>query len=357
MRLLTIALFAFSATFFVANPAALAANSDPWVVYEGSKGPGWGKHIVLLAGDEEYRSEECLPQLGKILSRHHGFKCTVLFSIDDKGEIDPKNQKNTPGTEALDSADLMIILARFRAPTDEQMKHIDSFLKAGKPVLGLRTATHSFSGLKGTYEMYNYNYKGSQPAWSQGFGRLVLGETWISHHGNHKSESTRGIFAPEGKESPLLTGIKDGEIWGATDVYGVRLPLPGDSKPIVLGQVSKRALEATKEQIAKDKNYMLSPKDTPLEGKKNEPMMPIVWTKSYQLPEGKPGRSITTTMGSATDIENEAFRRLLVNSVYDLLGIKTPEKVEVGIVGEYTPSAFGFGGNKVGVKPADLNMK
>ncbi len=53
------------------------------VVYEGASGPGYGKHIVLVSGDEEYRSEEALPQLGKILARHHGFKCTVLFAIED----------------------------------------------------------------------------------------------------------------------------------------------------------------------------------------------------------------------------------------------------------------------------------
>src|SRR5207244_11861888 len=94
----------------------------------------------------------------------------------------------------------MIILTRFRALPDEQMKHVDDFLKAGKPVIGLRTATHAFSGLKGQYEMYNYNYKGSEADWKDGFGRLVLGETWISHHGAHKSESTRGIFAPRSEE-------------------------------------------------------------------------------------------------------------------------------------------------------------
>ena len=38
---------------------------------------------------------------------------------------------------------------------------------------------------------------------------------------------------------------RDGEIWGSTDVYGVRLPLPGDSKPLVLGQVTARKASTT----------------------------------------------------------------------------------------------------------------
>src|SRR5262249_33082591 len=61
---------------------AFARADDPWIVLKGSEGPGKGKHIVLVSGDEEYRSEESLPQLAKILSKHHGFTCTVLFAID-----------------------------------------------------------------------------------------------------------------------------------------------------------------------------------------------------------------------------------------------------------------------------------
>src|SRR6185436_12387394 len=78
----------------------LRNSAGQWVVYEGGEGPGKGKHIVLLSGDEEYRSEEGLPMLGKILSVRHGFKCTVLFSQDPAtGVIDPNNQKNIPGME------------------------------------------------------------------------------------------------------------------------------------------------------------------------------------------------------------------------------------------------------------------
>src|SRR6266508_6811454 len=62
--------------------ALLPAGAGDWVTYEGGQGPGQGKHIVFLAGDEEYRSEEGLPQLAKLLAMRHGFKCTVLFPIN-----------------------------------------------------------------------------------------------------------------------------------------------------------------------------------------------------------------------------------------------------------------------------------
>lgn len=330
-----------------------ARADDQWVTYAGGEGPGKGKSIVFVSGDEEYRSEEGLPMLAKLLATRHGFKCTVLFAVDEKtGEISPNNGGNIPGLQALDTADLMVILTRFRHLPEEQMKHIDDFLLAGKPVIGLRTATHAFAGMKGIYEKYNNGYNGKEEGWADGFGRAVLGEKWISHHGNHMRESTRGAFAPDAKDNPILNGIKDGEIWGPTDVYGVRLPLQETCKALVLGQVCK----ATPKKIDSDPSYGMQSTDEalPATDKKNSPMMPIAWTKSYQLPGGKAGKSFTTTMGASTDLTNEALRRLLVNASFDLLGLKVPQKADVTIVGDYTPSAYRGDGYKKGVKPADL---
>src|SRR5437763_855248 len=116
--------------FLVAGVLAGPARSaHPWVVYPGGDGPGKGKHFVLVSGDEEYRSEEALPQFGKILAKHHGFKCTVLFAIDPKdGTINP-NVSNIPGLEALKTADLMVIFTRFRDLPDEQMKHVADYVE------------------------------------------------------------------------------------------------------------------------------------------------------------------------------------------------------------------------------------
>src|SRR5262249_28249859 len=118
--------------------------ADPWIVYEGGDGPGKGKHVVLVSGDEEYRSEEALPQLAKILAKHHGFTCTVLFAIDKDGTINPQVTDNIPGLEHLKNADLMVIATRFRDLPDNQMQYVDEYVRAGKPVVGMRTATHAF---------------------------------------------------------------------------------------------------------------------------------------------------------------------------------------------------------------------
>src|ERR1700722_9910243 len=113
-------------------------------LHAAEPGKAKGKRIVLISGDEEYRSEEALPQFAKILATHHGFQCTVLFAIDKDGTINP-NISNIPGLEALKTADLMIIFTRFRDLPDEQMKHIVDYVESGKPIIGMRAATHAFN--------------------------------------------------------------------------------------------------------------------------------------------------------------------------------------------------------------------
>jgi hypothetical protein len=322
------------------EPMNPAWAEDPWLVIQGSPGPGVGKHIVLISGDEEYRSEEAMPQLAKILAKRHGFKCTVLFAVGSDGAIDPNKNDNIPGLEALKTADLMVLFTRFRNLPDDQTRAIAEYLESGKPIVGLRTATHAFNLSRDrSYSRFTFNSK--EKDWEGGFGRRVLGETWINHHGKHGSQSTLGLIATGEENHPILRGIKDGDIWGPTDVYEVRLPLPGDSKPLVMGEV----LEGMK------------PNDPPLPGKKNDPMMPIAWVKTYELGNGsRPGRVFTTTMGASQDLASEGVRRMLVNACYWAVGLedKIPAKSAVELVGDYQPSPFRNNGFKKGVKPADL---
>ncbi len=322
-----------------------------WVTYTGSAGPGNGKHIVLVSGDEEYRSEEALPQLGKILATQHGFTCTVLFAQDPEnpGIIDPNYLHNIPGLKHLEAADLMYLFTRFRALPDSQMQHIENFLMKGKPVIGIRTATHAFRFQDTTHNWRHYGnyYAGGMEEWEGGFGRAVLGERWVYHHGHHKHQSTRGMIAPEAMDHPITNGIEDGAIWGSTDVYGVRLPLPGDSKPVILGQV----VDSEGEYDENDLHYGLRPTDKKVAtvnpqredaGNPNDPMMPIAWIKSYQLPDGSSGNAFTSTIGSSADLLDEEVRRLFINATYYLLDMDVPEKAQVEIVGAYNPSPYAF---------------
>lgn len=318
--------------------AAPLFAADPWLEFPGGDGVGKGKHVVLVSGDEEYRSEEALPQLAKILSTHHGFKCSVLFAIDPKtGTIDPNVNNNIPGLEKLATADLAVFALRFRNLPDDQMKHVADYIESGKPMVGLRTATHAFNGMKGTYAKYN---TGGTKGYEGGFGKQVLGETWVAHHGAHGREGCRGIVAEGQEKNPILKGIDAGSIFATSDVYTVKLPLPGDCTPLVMGEVTET----------------LKPDSKAVAGKKNSPMMPVAWTKTYRGESGKTSRVFTTTMGAATDLEFEGTRRLIVNGGLWALGLedKIPAKTNVDLVGEYKPTMFKFNGAKKGLKPEDL---
>jgi hypothetical protein len=315
---------------------ACAQQGQQWISFEGGDGPGAGKHIVLVSGDEEYRSEEALPMLAKILSTHHGFKTTVLFAIDPQtGEINPDYQNNIPGLEQLQSADLMVLFTRFRELPDEQMKYIDEYLKAGKPIVAMRTATHAFhyeDDMDSPYAKYSFNSKAA--GWEDGFGRQVLGETWVDHHGHHAHEGTRALIdgIHQRNDHPILRGVKD--IWGPTDVYGTR-ELTGDPDVLVWGQPTKGMTA-----------------DTELNWEKS--VMPIAWTKTFTNENGNTNRVFTTTMGASVDLLSEDLRRLLVNAMYWGLEMEEqiPEENNVEIVGKYNPTMFGFGDYQKGRKPA-----
>lgn len=274
------------------------------------------KHIVLVAGDEEYRTEESMPMLAKILSQHHDFNCTVLFSFgpDDASYIDPNNQKGLRGLETLHDADLMLIGTRFRQPSSEQARHITAFLNAGKPVVGIRTATHAFNGT-GAFGDISYGE----------FGRKVLGEQWVSHHGRHKREGARGVIEEANAGHPILSGVND--VFAPSDVYGVTHLTDADL--ILLRGAITETLDP-KSPILKNDD-------------RNSPMHPFAWLHEYTTPDGKgTGQSFCTTGGASVDLVNEDLRRLIVNAVIHLTGGDVPESANVDLVDPFYPSFYGF---------------
>jgi len=311
---------------------ATAARGEDWISYQGGAGPGQGKHVVLLSGDEEYRSEEGLPMLAKILSERHGFTCTVLFSVDSDGTIDPDNGASLSGAAALDSADAIVMLLRFRHWPDDIMQRFSNAVERGVPIIALRTSTHAFN-MPGESKYKNFS----------AFGKSVLGEQWVSHWGGHKHEATRGIIEASAKELPILRGVDD--IFGDTDVYEAHPP--ADAKILVRGKVLKG----------------MRPSDPPADYKKrtaqgneqgvNDPMMPVAWTRTNKTASGKENKIFCTTMGAATDLQSEGLRRLIVNAIYWGLGLDVPAKADVAYVDDYRPTMYGFKGYRRGIKPAD----
>jgi mono/diheme cytochrome c family protein/glucose/arabinose dehydrogenase len=293
--------------------ASVAQAQDYLEIAANPGGIGKGKTVVLVAGDEEYRTEETMPMLAKILAKTHGFNCVVLFSTDEKaGYIDPNNQKNIRGTEALDNADLMIIGTRFRQLPESQLAPFVRYLNAGKPVIGIRTATHAFSGGAKTGEF----------KWAE-FGLKILGEKWVAHHGAHKKEGTRSVFETENLKHPVLRGVE--EIFGTTDVYTVKNLDLSKATVLLRGQVT---------ESLHDRSY-------PVKGPKNDPMQALAWLFEYTTVDGKgTGKSFCTTMGASVDFADEDLRRLIVNASLHLLGLEVPAKADVAFIDPFKPTMY-----------------
>ncbi|BCX46291.1 trehalose utilization protein [Haloferula helveola] len=312
-------------------------DGEQWLTYPGGDGPGAGKHVVLIAADQEYRSEQAMPMLAGVLSKHHGFHCTVLFGVNEDGLVDPTlpvypekgkesefKEHHIPGIEHLAKADLVIFFHRLLTLPDDEMKPIVDYLDSGKPFIALRTANHGFRG-KLPYEIDGKKV---------GFGEIV-GGAFMSHHGNWSRDSTRGDIVPAMKDHPILTGVKD--IWGTTDVY--RTFKEGEGLP-----EGCTALVHGQPLIGREQGGADNPDKEPL---------PVVWFKNWKTSNDKEARVLHSTMGSAKDLRNPGLRRLVVNGVYWGLEMEdqiTPDS-SVDYVGKYEPLDSGFAYEKLGVKP------
>jgi len=327
-------------TILSVAPALHAA--DPLTLeLPGGGGPGKGKHVVLLAGDEEYRSEEALPMLAGVLSKH-GFKCTVLFSVNQEGLIDPDKGASLSGSAALDSADAIIMSLRFRHWDDEAMGRFEKAFHRGVPMVALRTSTHAFNfGGDSKWKSYSHNFSDG------GFGKRVLGETWVSHWGKHGPEGTRGIIEPSAKDHEVLRGVKD--VIGDSDVYEAYPP--ADATILLRGEVMKS--QASDSPPADYKKKARGGKEQGV----NDPMMPAAWTREFKNEAGTTNRILTTTLGAATDLKSEGLRRLVVNGVFWGLKMEVPASADVTLPGKYEPTKFGFKAFKKGIKPAETALK
>jgi len=310
-------LLAITSLLFSCQSSHPLADNPHWARYCGS-GSAPRKHIILLAGDQEYRSEEVMPMLAKILSTHHNFDCTVLFAINKKGEVDPAVMDNIPGIEHLSDADLVMVYSRFLGLPDDQMQHFFNFLDSGTPIIGIRTANHGFKKFYVTEDGKQKKY--AVAGENKHFGVNVLGGTFSGHYGGWHREGTRGVIVKGQEKHPILKGVTD--VFGPTDTYSTRpQTLYGDSEPLLLGQPL----------------VGLKPTDKP---NTKKPAIPIAWTKTWTGNTGKTSRVFQVTMGSVEDFLSDDLRRLVVNASYWCLKMENeiPAQSKVDFVGTYQPS-------------------
>jgi type 1 glutamine amidotransferase len=312
---------------------AARAQNPHVVVYRGEKGPGVGKHIVWLAGDHEYRGEETLPALARILARRYGFTCSVFFTTDPATDFIVPGSSNIAGLEVLKTADLLVVFLRFQDFPDAEMQHIADYLDRGGPVVGYRTATHAFQIKRPDAKFLKYTWKNSTPDYPGGFGRQILGETWVSHYGKNHAQSSRLILQPDQANHPILRGVRD--VWAQSGGYTAD-PMPG-STVLALGQI----LDG------------MTPDSPPA---KDKQQMPVVWTRTYKGASGREGRVFTTTHGASEDLLNDGFRRMAVNATLWAAGLDASIRADndIAFVGPFNPTTFAFDGYVKQMRPSDL---
>src|SRR5947207_6809177 len=215
--------------------------------------------VVLISGEYEYKSAETLPVFKQFLETNYGFNCVYLERT--RGE-------DIPGLDALDKADLAVLFVRRMTLPEAQLGKIRKYLDSGKPLIGLRTASHAFENWK---------------EWD----RDVLGGNYHNHHSDKLVATVRTV--PEAAEHPILKGV-DKEFVAGGSLY-LNAPLPPSSTVLLMGSVT------------------------------NQPAEPVAWTHRY-----KGGRVFYTSLGHPKDFESPAFRRLLVNAIFWTLNRPAPEE-------------------------------
>lgn len=229
--------------------------------------PARPPHIVFMIGEDEYQTWETLPEFAKTELEPRGYRVTLIHA-------DAADKNNFPGlVAALKDADLLFLSVRRRTPRQEQLDAVRAYLNAGKPLVGIRTASHAFA-LRPKETLTD-----SKLAIWQAFDPEVLGGHYEGHHGNGPKSAIAP--APGAETHPILKGIAVSKLPGNGSLYKVS-PLVPDAKPLLLGSIP------------------------------DKPVEPVAWARLYGA---KQARVFYTSLGHPDDFRNPEFRRLLVNAV------------------------------------------
>jgi type 1 glutamine amidotransferase len=230
--------------------------------------------MVFISAESEYKAAESCPDFADELEMKYGLNCEILQgSITKSGE----ERNYISGMEALLKADLALVFVRRRAFQAEQMKYLRDYLERGKPVIGLRTASHAF------------DTRGKAPEghveWSK-FDAEVLGGNYHGHYG--RGPVTTVTAATGSKGHPVLAGIRT-PFASISSLYEVR-PLSRSTKRLLTGTIPNKESE------------------------------PVAWTNTY-----KKSRVFYTSLGHPDDFKKPQFRRLLINAVFWAMNKPVPK--------------------------------
>lgn len=237
------------------------------------------KKVVMLIGDDEYKTEVTLPAFAETDLKPIGIDVQIVHS-------DSKDKNSFPGmAEAVKSADLVLVSVRRRTPPKDQLDALKAHVAAGKPIVGIRTASHAWS-LRNAKDAEAVEKMGLS-TWDK-FDADVLGGNYTGHHGAGAKTVTSPVERNAGH--PILRGVNVPELVGNGSLYKVS-PLATDTIVLLLGTVPNQDTE------------------------------PVAWLNRSGE---KQARVFYTSLGHADDFENPAFRKLLQNGVLWSLGVMEP---------------------------------
>ena len=242
--------------------------------------------VVFVVGDHEYSSEATMPILARELEQNYGMRTKVLTAYPDYNA-----EENIPGLEALKDADLAVFYLRWRRLPAEQIKHIDNYLKSGKPIIGFRTTTHAFNYPKGhpleKWNAFGEFALGSPPGWGGPAGHT---------HCGHNCSTDVSVIA-DAKDNPILKGV-DPNFHVRSWLYKVLPDFPASrSTWLLMGKA-----------INPDKADFID--------------NPVAWT--WQTSAG--AKVFATTMGHPEDFNVEPFQRLIINAIHWTLNKRVPDR-------------------------------
>ena len=224
-------------------------------------------HLVMLIAEDEYLTEQTLPEFA-VSHLGREFRVTTVFGSDQE-------RHSLPGIAAVTDADVLLVSIRRRVLPDADMKLIREFVKSGKPVIGIRTASHAFS--LGA----DRNPPEGFADWPK-FDADVFGGNYHGHHGN--------------KLKSMVTAMGDHAI------------LKGVSKKKAVRQGGSLYMTSP----LKERTTVLT--TGLVDGQSREP---VTWT--FFRADG--GRSFYSSMGHVDDFENAEFTRLLYNGICWAAGV------------------------------------
>jgi len=230
--------------------------------------------IVFVVAENEYDADRTLPEFARELQSKHSVSCEFALGVAKSNDAKERNDISNMGL--LADADLAIVYVRRRALPKEQMKHLRNYIKSGKPLIGLRTASHAFS-------IRNEKPEPGYADWPE-FDHDVLGGNYQGHHGNKAGNAPRTYVwvEPKMKFHPILAGVPGGEFHVRSWLYKTS-PLTATTTVLMTGRVDDR-----------------------------KPHEPVAWTNTHS----GGGRVFYTSLGHPGDFQMPAFRRMLTNAVF-----------------------------------------